>query len=99
MRCKQGDLAIIFQDFDGCEGYLGLIVKVVGSARAHPDTEMICWYVAPLSRRKLWLIDKSGTEHVFISKMLEAMHPDPWLLPIRGQDTPVVDTAELIEFI
>ena len=42
MRCKHGDLAIIVKDFEGCEGNLGLIVKVVGPAEHHPDTELIC---------------------------------------------------------
>ena len=84
MRCKDGDLAIIVQDFPGCEGNLGVLVEVVGPPTSHPDTEHTVWLIKPLKRRKLWLLDEDGPVHAFISKKNEAVHPDPWLLPIRG---------------
>jgi hypothetical protein len=99
MRCKHGDLAIIVKDFEGCEGNLGLIVKVVGPAEHHPDTELICWQVIPLSRRKMWIADEGVAQHVYLSKKFQALHPAPWLLPIRGQVKSVENSAELIEYI
>lgn len=84
MRCKHGDLAVIIHDFDGCKGNLGILVEVIGPPTSHPDTEHTVWLIKPLKRRKLWLLDEDGPVHEFISKKNEAMHPDPWLLPIRG---------------
>jgi hypothetical protein len=47
----------------------------------------------------MWIADQGVAQHVFISKKFQALHPDPWLLPIRGQDKSVENSAELIEFI
>ena len=84
MRCKHGDLAIIIQDFEGCEGNLGVIVRVIGPAINHPATTMACWQIKPIKRRKLWLTGDERSESEFISKDNPAYHPDPWLLPIKG---------------
>jgi hypothetical protein len=84
MRCKDGDLAIIVQDFEGCEGNLGVIVRVIGPATTHPATTMVCWQINPIKRRKLWLAGEPNRSE-FISKMNPAFHPDPWLLPIKGE--------------
>ncbi len=86
MRCKHGDLAIIVQDFDGCEGNIGVIVTVIGPAINHPATTMTCWQIRPVNRRKLWLIEDGHAKSEFISKSIEALHPDPWLLPIKGDN-------------
>lgn len=88
MRCKHGDLAIIIQDFDGCEGNLGVIVKVIGPAIKHEATTMPCWQIKPVKRRKLWLVDGGFASHEFLSKDNPAYHPDPWLLPIKGESKP-----------
>ena len=85
MRCKHGDLAIIIQDFDGCEGNLGVIVRVIGPAINHEATIMPCWQIKPVKRRKLWLVDGGFLSHEFLSKYNPAYHPDPWLLPINGE--------------
>jgi hypothetical protein len=87
MRCKDGDLAIIVQDFEGCEGNLGVIVRVIGPATSHPATTMVCWQIKPIKRRKLWLAGEPNRSE-FISKMNPAFHPDPWLLPIKGEPKP-----------
>jgi hypothetical protein len=43
MKCKHGDLAIIVDEFEGCKGNIGLLVRLTGPA----DTimEMACWQV------------------------------------------------------
>lgn len=102
MRCKHGDLAIIVHDFHGCEGNIGVIVKVVGPPESHPATEHICWVIKPVKKRKLWVIDKHGCRQEYVSKKNEAMHPDAWLLPIRSDEvdrdliTNVPSQAELV---
>ena len=95
MRCKHGDLAIIVQDFPGCEGNLGILVEVIGPPTSHPDTELICWIIKPVKRRKLWLLDEGVPKHEYISKRNEAMHPDPWLLPIRGDTSHPSETESI----
>ena len=47
MKCKHGDLATIIQDFDGCEGNLVVIVRVIDSAIEHEATTMPCLQVKP----------------------------------------------------
>lgn len=47
LRCKHGDLAIIVHKFEGCEGKLGVIVKVIGPPEPHPLTELICLQFVP----------------------------------------------------
>jgi len=83
MRCKHGDLAVVVNDFEGCEGNLGVIVEVIGPPENHPETPLICWQVVPVRRRKLWLVDVVPTKE-FVSKRNPALHPDAWLLPIAG---------------
>jgi hypothetical protein len=90
MRCKHGDLAIIVQDFGGCERNIGVIVRVIGPAINHPETPMPCWQIKPVNRRKLWLTGCGGTKSEFVSRNNPAYHPDPWLLPIKGDH--LVDT-------
>jgi hypothetical protein len=87
MRCKHGDLAVIVNDFEGCEGNLGVIVEVIGPPEHHPNTPLICWQVVPVRRRKLWLADDEPIKE-FVSKLNPAMHPDAWLLPINGRTLP-----------
>lgn len=86
LRCKHGDLAIIIGDFPGCEENLGVIVKVVGPPELHKGTQMICWDIYPVKRRKLWLLDGTTLFKTAISKNNRAFHPDCWLLPIKGSD-------------
>ena len=83
MRFKHGDLAVIVQDFVGCEGNLGIIVQVFGPPTKHPDCEHLCWQIMPVGRRKLWLVgDGKPAAYEFISEKNQALHPDPWLEPV-----------------
>ena len=84
MRCKHGDLAVIVQDFPGCDGNLGVIVEVIGPPESHPDCELLCWLIRPVKRRKLWLVSEDGPLLEFISRKNQAMHPDAWLMPVGG---------------
>jgi len=80
LRCKDGDLAIIVEDFLGCEENLGVIVKVIGPPTRVKTCNLTCWYVYPITRRKLWVVDP--LEKVRVSKTKTVLHPDRLLLPI-----------------
>jgi hypothetical protein len=85
MQCKHGDLAIIVDDFDGCKGNIGLLVRVIGPAEI--IMEMVCWQVIPLSGQKMWLIDEGKAYKQSITAKIQAIHPDKWLRPIKGNCT------------
>jgi len=95
MRCKDGDLAVIVQDFEGCEGNLGVIVQVVGPARYPRGTTLICWQIKPVKRRKLWLTGSGPTAKEYITKKNTALHPDAWLMPIKGTPAGVPNRAAI----
>ena len=85
MKCKHGDLAIIVDDFDGCTGNIGLLVRVIGPAEV--IMEMACWQVIPLSGQGMWLIDEGKARKSLITPRIQAIHPDKWLRPIKGNCT------------
>ncbi len=85
MKCKHGDLAIIVDDFDGCKGNIGLLVRVIGPTEI--IMEMACWQVIPLSGQKMWLIDEGKACKRTITPRIQAIHPDKWLRPIKGSRT------------
>ena len=82
MKCKHGDLAIIVDDFEGCKGNIGLIVRVVGPSEIVMD--MACWKIIPLSNKGLWLWDEGKARKIIVSDTEEAQHPDKWLRPVRA---------------
>jgi hypothetical protein len=85
MNCKHGDLSIIVDDFEGCKGNIGLLVRVIGPAEIVMD--MPCWQVIPLSGQGMWLIDDDKARKRLITPRIQAIHPDKWLKPIRGNST------------
>jgi hypothetical protein len=85
MKCKHGDLAIIVDDFDGCKGNIGLLVRVIGPAEI--IMEMACWQVIPLCGQGMWLIDEGTACKRTITAKIQAIHPDKWLRPIKGIST------------
>jgi hypothetical protein len=85
MKCKHGDLAIIVNDFEGCKGNIGLLVRVIGPAEI--IMEMVCWQVIPLSGQKMWLIYEGKAYKQSITAKTQAIHPDKWLRPIKGIST------------
>jgi hypothetical protein len=82
MKCKHGDLAIIVNDFEGCKGNIGLLVRVIGPAEV--IMEMNCWQVIPLSGQKMWLIVEGKGYKQSITPKIQAILPDKWLRPIKG---------------
>ena len=78
MRCKHGDLAIIF---DGCKGNVGLkvsvIVKLIGPAALVVDIGQSC--------KEMWLVDNGKAEKALVTPSTQAIHPDKWLSPIKGK--------------
>ena len=93
MRCKHGDLAIIVDDFDGCKGNIGLIVRVIGPAEIVLD--MTCWQIIPLSGQEMWLVDNGKAEKALVTPSTQAIHPDKWLSPIKGKSVaPVIRVLE-----
>jgi hypothetical protein len=91
MKCKHGDLAIIVDDFDGCKGNIGLLVRVIGPAEI--IMEMSCWQVIPMSGQKMWLIDEDKACKRTITPRIQAIHPDKWLKPIKG-NSPALSRLE-----
>jgi len=89
MKCKHGDLAIIVDDFVGCEGNIGLIVRVIGPAKI--VNCMHCWQVVPMTGQPMWLLDYWDAYEETITDKLKAIHPDKWLRPIRGNTQPVIE--------
>ena len=86
MRCKAGDLAVIVNDFRGCEANIGIIVKVAGPPEVHPWCDKLVWTVRPVKRRKLWVLGSPPGDMVlerqWVSKKYPIQHPDEWLLPL-----------------
>jgi hypothetical protein len=76
MKCKHGDLAIIVDDFDGCKGNIGLIVRVIGPAEVVMD--MPCWQVIPARGQGMWLTNKGKAQKNLITPRIQAIHPDKW---------------------
>ena len=46
--------------------------------------EMSCWQVIPLSGQGMWLIDEGKARKNLITPRIQAIHPDKWLKPIKG---------------
>ena len=86
MRCKAGDLAVIVNDFRGCEANIGIIVQVEGPPQLHPWCGRWVWNITPVKRRKLWVLDGPPgdmvLEYQWVSKKYPIQHPDEWLLPL-----------------
>ncbi len=105
MRCKAGDLAVIVNDFKGCEANIGIIVEVEGPPQLHPWCGKVVWSIRPVKRRKLWVLDVPPgdmvLEHQWVSKKNRVQHPDEWLLPLGygspglAQETDEVTTTEI----
>ena len=93
MQCKQGDLAIIVDDFDGCKGNIGLIVRVIGPAEI--VLEMVCWQIIPLSGHEMWLVDNGKAQKALVTPSTQAILPDKCLSPIKGKSVaPVIRVLE-----
>ena len=91
MQCKQGDLAIIVDDFDGCKGNIGLIVKLIGPA----EIVVMMGQIITLSGQEMWLVDEGKAEKALVTPSTEAIHPDKCLSPIRGKSVaPVIRELE-----
>ena len=91
MKCKHGDLAIIVDDFEGCKGNIGLLVRVIGPAEVVMN--MNCQQLIPLSGQGMWLIDEGKARKNLITPRIQAIHPDKWLKPIKG-NSPALSKLE-----
>jgi hypothetical protein len=84
MRCKH--LAIIV---DGCKGNIGLIV--IGPA----EIVVMMGQIIPLSGQEMWLVDNGKAEKALVTPSTQAIHPDKWLSPIKGNSVaPVIRELE-----
>jgi hypothetical protein len=87
-RCKEGDLAFVIRDFDGCEGNLGKIVQVLGGAKKIPNLGTV-WSIRPASTaiKRWWIVHRLRPGEFGKAGLLPIkcgiLHPDEWLLPIR----------------
>ena len=86
-RCKQGDLAIVIREFEGCEGNLGKLVRVIGYPRRTKYWGLL-WEIKPLAASGWWFCpcsDNAITGPAKYSKGRRHLeHMDDWLFPIRG---------------
>ena len=92
MRCKHGDLAIIF---DGCTGNVGLKVSVIVKLIGPAAIVVMMGQLIPLSGQEMWLVDNGKAEKALVTPSTQAIHPDKWLSPIKGKSVaPVIRVLE-----
>ena len=92
MRCKHGDLAIIF---DGCTGNVGLKVSVIVKLIGPAAIVVMMGQLIPLSGQEMWLVDNGKAEKALVTPSTQAIHPDKWLSPIKGKSfAPVIRELE-----
>ena len=86
LRCKPGDIAIIINDDDGCEGNIGRFVKVC-DPKVHMGVYGYCWTIVPLSSEGLYIIENGKLELTPNIQLNDnILHPDKWLKPIRPSE-------------
>jgi hypothetical protein len=84
LRCKEGDLAFVVRDFEGCEANLGRLVHVRGPVISRADVGPT-WLITPVTSVPWTFLDLDGSFHVEFPLRDLVEHPDAWLIPIREQ--------------
>ena len=95
-RCKKGDLAFVCRDFDGCEGNLGKIVRVVSSCKTDKRLGRL-WTILPLAKG-WWFVSRAGLSFSaasFSENLENCHHPDAWLIPLRGNTAQNLSSTEV----
>lgn len=88
-RCRKGDLAFVIKEFDGCEGNIGKIVRVVSRRKNVDNLQKYgnLWVIKPVSASRWWAVSNLGGDKLGVAELsdlsLTMVHPDHWLLPIR----------------
>jgi hypothetical protein len=84
LRCREGDLALIIREEQGCGVNIGRAVKVGGPLDVHP-VRGPTWLIEPASEEPWTYIAHTGdgviTRPITFDDCIE--HPDAWLLPLR----------------
>lgn len=95
LRCKDGDLAVITQDYPDCLENVGRIVDVKGPMfvnEAGPS-----WLIRPITPQPYVLHESDHTLcREVVTWRSRVSHPDAWMMPIRpGQaDDQTEDATE-----
>ena len=94
-RCKNGDLAIVVREFEGCEGNLGKLVLVVGNPRQTKNWGIV-WKIRPAADSGWWIIPRTGDtltgKAKYCEDYLAYLHSDEWLFPIKAEPTAITAT-------
>ena len=82
LRCKEGDLALVIREDEGCEANIGKLVRVGGPIRineqGHPT-----WLIKPVKHEHWWTVSWWGIPYQrLVTFDTPVEHPDDWLLPI-----------------
>ena len=98
-RCKQGDLAIVIREFDGCEENLGKLVWVAGNAPTKFSKILrlgTFWKIKPITASGWWActyVSNGESGEASYSKNLSKLyHPDDWLFPFKAEPTATTAT-------
>ncbi|WP_218509744.1 hypothetical protein [Variovorax sp. dw_308] len=84
LQCKEGDLAFVVRDFEGCEANLGRLVQVRGPVISRADVGPT-WLITPVTSAPWTFLEFDGSVHTEFPLRNSVEHPDAWLLPIRQQ--------------
>ena len=84
LRCKEGDLAFVVRDFEGCEANLGRLVRVRGPVISRADVGPT-WLITPVASAPWTFLELDGSVHAEFPLQYSVEHPDAWLIPICEQ--------------
>lgn len=95
MRCKAGDLALVINDYPGCEKNIGHAVHVIELVDTLDHEGRALWSVRPANGHP-WCLFEDGIIRME-ANLSSCWHPDDWLWPIRqvGSEEAIVDELEL----
>jgi hypothetical protein len=80
-RCKLGDLAIVIQEYPGCEDNVGRLVEITGHAHVN-RYQQLTWLIQPVSLEPWLIIDIDGSLRFMRFKESGIEHPDAWMAPL-----------------
>ena len=82
LRCKEGDLAFVVRDFEGCEANLGRLVKVRGPVISRADVGPT-WLITPVTSAPWIFLELDGSIHAEYPLRGLVEHPGRRLRVIR----------------
>jgi len=103
LRCKDGDLAVITWDHQGCRQNIGRLVQVRGPVRN--DGFGPAWRIRPITENLYHFLERDGSlgqESVTWQSRID--HPDAWMIPIKPKRksttrSSVAETREAVPLV